>query len=142
MEKEPSVWEYMIMPLKKYSDFKGRSRRKEYWYFTLLMIIIIVPLAFTFGVLSESGNEEIGMIPIGILVLFVLALFVPSLAVTVRRLHDTGRSGWWYLVSLIPYVGNLILIIFTVQDSKPGSNQWGPNPKEQGELDITDHLVD
>ncbi|WP_243398301.1 DUF805 domain-containing protein [Deinococcus koreensis] len=85
--------------------------------------------------LASLGEESaaipsgIGLISLILAVLYALAVFVPSLAVTVRRLHDTGKSGWWYLIGLIPLVGGLVLLVFTVLDSEPGSNRWGPNPK-------------
>ena len=95
--------------LSRYVEFDGRSRRSEYWWWALMMFVC-------------------GFIPI---VNFVVALggFIPSMAVCVRRLHDTGRSGWWLLLVLVPLV-NLVLIYFYIQDSQPGTNEYGPNPKE------------
>jgi len=62
--------------------------------------------------------------------IYTLAVFVPSIAVAVRRLHDTERSGWWLLIALVPFIGAIVLLVFMVQDSKPGKNQYGANPKE------------
>ncbi len=88
--------------------------------------------------LSESGSLfTLGMTPLWI---FALALIIPSLAVTVRRLHDTNRSGWWYLITFVP-LGGIVLLVFMCLDSEPGSNKWGPNPKEPQEMEIADHLV-
>ena len=110
----------------KYATFKGRARRKEYWYFVLFYALAIVALAIVDGVVG-TFSEEIG---IGLFSgVFVLATFVPTLAVTVRRLHDTDRSGWWVLLDLVPFVGALVLFVFTVLDSQPGANRFGPNPK-------------
>jgi uncharacterized membrane protein YhaH (DUF805 family) len=110
----------------KYATFEGRARRAEYWYFVLFYALSIVALAIVDGVVG-TFSEEIG---IGLLSgIFVLATFVPTLAVTVRRLHDTDRSGWWVLLDLVPFIGVLVLFVFTVLDSQPGANRFGPNPK-------------
>jgi uncharacterized membrane protein YhaH (DUF805 family) len=110
----------------KYATFEGRARRAEYWYFVLFYALSIVALAIVDGVVG-TFSEEIG---IGLLSgIFVLATFVPTLAVTVRRLHDTDRSGWWVLLDLVPFIGVLVLLVFTVLDSQPGANRFGPNPK-------------
>ena len=104
--------------LKKYADFNGRARRKEFWMFFLFNLIVAIVL----GVIdSMIGIPVLGLI-------YSLGVLLPSLAVGARRLHDTGKSGWWLLLGLIPLVG-LILIIFWVMDSNPGDNQYGPNPK-------------
>lgn len=113
--------------LRKYADFSGRSRRREYWMFVLFYILIDVALSIVdrmLGFYNSAGGY-------GVLSgLFALALLIPAIAVGVRRLHDTGRSGWWILIGLIPVIGWIVLIVFYVQDSQPGSNAWGPNPKE------------
>jgi len=110
----------------KYATFEGRARRKEYWYYVLFYCLAIVALVIVDGI-TGTLNEEAG---IGLLSgLFVLATVVPSLAVTVRRLHDTNRSGWWVLIGIIPLIGDIVLVVFTVQDSQPGANRFGPNPK-------------
>jgi len=111
---------------KKYATFEGRARRKEYWYYVLFYFLAIFVLAIVDQV-TGTLDEEAG---IGLLSgLFVLATLIPTIAVTVRRLHDTGRRGWWVLLNLIPIVGGLVLIVFTVLDSQPGANRFGPNPK-------------
>ena len=111
---------------KKYADFGGRARRTEYWMFMLFHLLIIFFLFFLSGVLSEFQLEFISLILLGI---YVLASFIPALAITIRRLHDTGKSGWFYLISFIPYIGGIILLIFVVQDSENMYNKWGANPK-------------
>ena len=115
---------------RKYADFRGRARRSEYWFFALFTAIVSLiggTLDAIFGIRSGTYG---GTGPIqGIL---QLALLVPILAAGARRLHDTGRSGWWQLTGLIPIVGWIILIVLFVQDSQP-ANQYGPNPKGLGE---------
>ncbi len=110
----------------KYATFEGRARRSEYWYFMLFYFLAIVALAIV-DVIVGTYSEEGGF---GLLSgLFMLATILPSLAVTVRRLHDTDRSGWWVLINLVPILGALVLLVFTVLDSQPGANRFGPNPK-------------
>ncbi len=113
--------------LKKYAVFSGRARRKEYWFFFLFNIIIQIILGVIDGTIG-SFNPEAGMGLLGML--YTLAILIPVIAVSVRRLHDTDRSGWWLLISLIPLIGTIVLLVFMALDSKPGENKYGPNPKE------------
>ena len=116
--------------LKKYAEFGGRARRKEYWYFTLFNFLAFFVLTFIDGVIG-SFNSEVG---IGLLAgVYSLAILTPAIAVSVRRLHDTNRSGWWLLIELIPVIGAIVLFIFMVQDSQQGDNQYGLNPKPDNE---------
>ena len=118
--------DWFLGALKKYAVFEGRARRREYWFFALFAIIISVVLTVVDTVLGTM-NWEAGY---GILSgIFALAILIPSLAVGARRLHDTGRSGWWLLIGLIPFIGAIVLIVFFVLDSQPGTNAYGPNPK-------------
>ena len=118
---------WFLLALKKYAQFSGRSRRKEYWFFALFYIIIALVVGFIDGAAGTMMAEG----RIGILgMILTLAFFLPSLAVGIRRLHDTGRSGWWTLIAFVPLVGIIVLIVFYVQDSQPGTNEYGPNPKE------------
>ena len=118
---------YFLYCLQHYADFNGRARRSEYWYFVLFNFIVSILIGLSLGVIA-------GLLNVPALVylayLWSLAVFIPSLAVSVRRLHDIGRSGWWLLLSLIPLVGSIILIIWCCFDSQPGANQYGSNPKE------------
>jgi uncharacterized membrane protein YhaH (DUF805 family) len=129
---------------KKYAEFEGRSRRKEYWMFTLFNSVIIfgvmmisAVLSAILGIAAGSGDPShravisvvISVIMMGICVLYCLAIMIPSLACAVRRLHDTGKSGWLLLIGLIP-LGGLVVLIFMMLDSNPGPNMYGPNPKE------------
>ncbi|MCB1044125.1 MAG: DUF805 domain-containing protein [Acidobacteria bacterium] len=106
--------------IKKYAVFTGRARRKEYWMFVLFNIIIAFVLGFVEGLVGGPG---------ALAMLYSLAVLIPGIAVGIRRLHDTDRSGWWLLIGLVPIVGGLILLYFMVIDGTPGSNQYGPNPK-------------
>lgn len=117
---------WFLAVLKKYAVFSGRAQRAEYWYFVLFYLIIIMVLAFL-DAMTGTFSEESG---IGLLSgVFSLATLIPTLAVSVRRLHDTGRSGWWLLLSLIPLIGTIVLLVFFVQDSAAGDNAYGLNPK-------------
>jgi uncharacterized membrane protein YhaH (DUF805 family) len=120
------IMNWYLEVLKKYADFNGRARRKEYWMFFLFNIIITIVLVIVDGMLGTSAVPG----ALGLLgALYSLALLVPGIAVAVRRLHDTGRSGWWILIGLVPFVGFIVLIVFMVQDGTPGENQFGKNPK-------------
>lgn len=112
---------------KQYADFSGRARRKEYWIFSLINYIIIFFLYILQIVMIESTLWLI--FPI-IFFLYAVAVFLPGLAVNIRRLHDIGKSGWWYLIYLIPIIGAIWLTVLMCLDSEPGENQWGENPKE------------
>lgn len=152
---------YYLDVLKKYAVFSGRASRAEYWYFVLFNVFISLALWLIDSFLFSDIVSQIGLGLLG--GLYAIGVFIPSLAVAVRRLHDTNRSGWWTLISLIPVSGLLIsnflisfsgslisiflipvsglliliclisaivLIVFLAQDSKPGENKYGKNPKE------------
>lgn len=111
--------------LRKYAVFDGRARRKEFWMFVLFNVAISIALSIIDNILGltfDSGSGVLGSI-------YSLAVLIPSIAVGVRRLHDTGRSGWWILIGLIPLVGWIILVYFYILDGVRGSNQYGPDPK-------------
>jgi uncharacterized membrane protein YhaH (DUF805 family) len=110
--------------LHKYVGFSGRARRSEYWWFFLFTILVgIVAGALDAGFGTMSGDTNVGVLG----TIASLALLLPGIAVAIRRLHDTSRSGWWILIGLIPIVGWIVLIVFYVQDSK-GENTYGPSP--------------
>ena len=121
--------DWYLEVFRKYAQFSGRSRRKEYWMFTLFNILASVSLGIVDGILG-LGDMGFGLLS-GI---YSLAVIVPSLAVSIRRLHDTGRSGWWLLIALVPILGAIALLVFMVQDGEPGPNRYGPNPKEADAL--------
>ena len=108
--------------LKKYAVFSGRARRKEYWMFYLVNCVI----GAVIGIIEVMA----GMSPQSALtILYTCVILIPSLAVAVRRLHDTGRSGRWMFIALIPFIGAIVLLVMWLQDSQPGDNPYGPNPK-------------
>lgn len=123
---------YMLMPFRKYAQFQGRSRRAEYWWFTLFVVIVSVVLTLIDSALFGGEMGGLGILS-GI---FSLATIVPSLAVGVRRLHDTDRSGWWILIGLIPLIGAIVLLVFYVQDGTPGTNKFGPSPKHESDANV------
>lgn len=123
---------WYLKVLQNYAVFSGRACRKEYWYFVLFNIIITFVLSVVDSWMHLFVNPQYG---VGLLsILYSLAVLIPTLAVLVRRLHDSGRSAWWLLLGLIPILGSIVLLIFTVLDSTPGANEYGPNPK--GNADI------
>lgn len=111
---------WYIEVLKKYAVFSGRARRMEYWMFVLFNFIIAVVLGIVEGILGS---------PAILSTIYTLAVLIPSIAVSMRRLHDIGRTGWWLLIAFVPLIGAVVLIVFMVLDSQPGSNAYGPNPK-------------
>jgi len=112
--------------LRKYAVFSGRARRKEYWMFFLFNLIISFLLGVIDGVMG-TFSPEAGLGLLG--GIYSLAVLIPSIAVTIRRLHDTGRTGWWFLLIFIPLIGAIVLLVFMVLDSEEGTNDYGPNPK-------------
>lgn len=118
---------YYLEALKKYAVFSGRARRAEYWYFVLFNIIVAVVLALIDTLLgTTTGISSFGLLS----GLYSLAVLIPTLAVTVRRLHDIDRTGWWIFINLIPLIGTIVLLVFALTPGTPGNNQYGPNPKE------------
>lgn len=118
---------YYLKVLQNYATFSGRSRRSEYWYFVLfnmIFAIVAVILDNVFG----TAIEGVGYGPI--YGLYILAVFLPGLAVSVRRLHDVGKSGWFFFIVLIPLIGAIWLIVLMATDSNTGENKYGANPKE------------
>ena len=108
----------------KYATFSGRARRKEYWYFVLFNMVVSIVI----GMLARAiGGENLERTLTGI---WSIAVLIPGLAVVWRRLHDIGKSGGWWFLVFVPLVGWIILLIWFCQDSQPGENQYGPNPKE------------
>lgn len=110
-----TIGESVSRVISNYATFSGRARRSEYWWWTLSVFVLM----FVLSLLRVQS----------LFILVWLAIIVPSLAVACRRLHDTGRSGWLQLIVLIPLIGALVLLVFTVQDSQRESNQYGPSPK-------------
>jgi uncharacterized membrane protein YhaH (DUF805 family) len=129
---------------KKYVDFSGRARRKEYWGFYLFYILTLFVVTCAGAILDGAMNLGAGKVSsdipptftLGFLTVAILGTFLPALAVTVRRLHDIGVSGWLYLISLVPYVGGLVIFVMTLIPGQAGSNSYGPSPKEDLGLDV------
>lgn len=139
--QESTVWEYMMMPFKRYSEFGGRSRRREFWSFQLFsslvsgLLVSLITMSTVFRLVSE-----INLIFTGLLAVYWFIMFIPSLAVTVRRLHDIGYSGWWILLLLLPYLGAFVLIVLMLLNGQRGVNAWGNDPKETVKISLEDHL--
>lgn len=122
--------------LRRYGDFTGRARASEYWFFylalaivnTVIFVVLLIPALVTMdpvtqepGVLGSIGSALLGIV--------VLATFVPLLAAGVRRLHDTGKSGWFYLLCLVPFFGGIIIVVLLALPGEPGPNRFGPDPR-------------
>jgi uncharacterized membrane protein YhaH (DUF805 family) len=119
---------WFLRALKKYAVFSGRSQRSEYWFFSLVALSLYIPLLIVdhlLGVVDEDG--DMGLLSGALL----LALLLPGLSVSVRRLHDVGMSGWWFLLSFVPILGDIAMIVIFCLGSEPGENRYGPNPKLQ-----------
>ena len=118
---------WYLEALKKYAVFSGRSRRAEYCCFVLFNLIVLIVLELIDALLGTySFVQGLGLLS-GI---YSLAVIIPSLAVTVRRLHDIDRTGWWILINLIPLIGTIVLLVFALMPGTPGSNRYGPDPKQ------------
>ena len=122
---------YKKVVIENYANFNGRARRSEYWYFTLANLILL-----TIGVILDNVlGINFGRIPYGpISIFYYLAILIPGLAVIVRRLHDVGKSGWYFFISFIPFIGGIWLLVLFLTDSQAGDNQYGPNPKTADEV--------
>ncbi|PID36282.1 MAG: DUF805 domain-containing protein [Rhodobacterales bacterium] len=118
----------------KYATFSGRATRSEYWWFILFYMIAYAALTFVDGALFGSVERLVYGVKVEMQVMalsgiFALASFLPSLGVAVRRLHDTDRSGWWFLIAFVPLIGFIVLLVFFVTDGTRGANRFGPDPK-------------
>lgn len=120
LEENYTAFDWFKKVIKNTFNYQGRARRKEYWYYILIASIIIL-IGFTLDGILDTPDTLSGLAG--------FILFFPSLAVTIRRLHDIGRSGWWYLVSAIPLIGSLILLFWNCQETSPETNQWGAPAK-------------
>jgi uncharacterized membrane protein YhaH (DUF805 family) len=128
---------WYVKVLKQYVDFSGRARRREYWMFVLINVVILIVLSLIDTLLgtgdfraTSGGGSFYAANSLGLLSgLYTLAVLLPSIAVTVRRLHDTDRTGWWILLGFIPIIGGIVLLVFYVLEGTRGPNRYGPDPK-------------
>lgn len=131
-------WKKVVF--KNYANFSGRARRAEYWNFVLVNIIIYIPL-YLFGMVGMFNRSAsvLSLITLSMVGLFALAMFIPSLAVLVRRLHDTGKSGWYFLLYFIPIIGVILMLVWLFTDGDRFVNSYGEDPKNPGipELEFT-----
>lgn len=126
IDRSPIEW--MLLPLKRYAEFDGRSCRAEYWWFQLMYFVIVLTTVLPGVILSESSSA-LGYVLLGIGVLAMFALLIPGIAVSIRRLHDTDRPGTWILIGIIPiisYIGGFVLLYFYVCEGDRGPNKFGP----------------
>ncbi|WP_161880377.1 DUF805 domain-containing protein [Deinococcus alpinitundrae] len=115
--------------VKKYAVFTGRARRHELWMFQLFYCILSLPFMLIDVLLLTPGNSQGTPVPL-LTSLFSLSMLLLSLGVNLRRLHDVGRSGWWFFLAFIPLVGPIAILIFHVADRQLGRNKWGDSPKQ------------
>jgi len=130
---------YLKVLKEHYADFNGRARRQEYWMFMLFHVII----ALVFGVpviISMADNDEPNVIFVILLAVYLLGTMIPSIALTVRRLHDIGKSGGWYFIRFVPYIGGIWLLALVCKDSENGNNEYGQNPKGLGNDDAINQI--
>lgn len=119
-ESEFNMIDWFVKCLKNYANFSGRARRKEYWFFFLTYLIALIITLVIDGILNTDGI---------ISVIFILAMIIPSLSVSIRRLHDINKSGWYWFIQMIPLIGPIITLIWLATDTKPEVNQWGQPAK-------------
>ena len=132
--------DYMLMPLKRYADFQGRSRRKEYWMFALGIFLVYIVLgalavaagAFSMGTVDgqTASFSPLMWVVVALFTILILGILVPSIAVQVRRFHDQDKSGWFCLIGLIPYIGGIVVFVFMCLEGTKGPNRFGPDPKD------------
>ena len=124
---------YLKVIKENYANFEGRARRKEYWMFILIHLIIIVVLYALFGVGMASESSALSSIAGGLVGLYTLATLIPNIAVVVRRLHDIGKSGWYYFVAFIPFIGGIWLLVLLATEGDRRDNEYGSDPKLEAE---------
>lgn len=133
---------YYLNAIRNYANFKGRARRSEYWYFALFNVLFAIAAILIDNALNttfymgENYPFRYGLVYL----LYALFALLPGLAVLVRRLHDTGKSGWFFFICLIPLVGPIWLLVLLFTNSMYGDNRYGPNPKGLGSLDDIDRI--
>lgn len=126
---------YLKVVRDNYANFTGRARRKEYWMFALFNGIFIIGIMLVSGGIAAATDMPAIM---GLYMIYALGVLVPSLAVVVRRLHDVGKSGWFYLIGLIPLIGPIWIFVLLVTEGDTGPNQYGPDPKAENAEEINE----
>ncbi|MDV3510470.1 DUF805 domain-containing protein [Stenotrophomonas sp. C4297] len=114
----------MMIPLTRYAQFNGRASRSEYWWFQLFIMIVSIPLYMLSFYAGYSGSQGLAMVSTGLSVVMWLVFALPCIAATIRRLHDTDRSGWWLLLAFVPFIG-LVLLVFMLLPGTLGGNRFG-----------------
>lgn len=132
---------YYIHCLKNYTNFTGRARRSEFWFFILFHFLFMIAILFLSSLFDnvsvvEDDLNDLASLPVILFFIYFVATFIPTLAVTARRLHDMGKSGTWFFIYFVPLIGGIWLLVLLFSDSQPGRNKWGYNPKEEGRDDI------
>ena len=124
---------WYLTVLKNYAGFSCRARRQEFWMFYLLNIFLIMVVSIMVFLTKDTDTilESFAYGLSSLFFIYSLIILIHSLAVSVRRLHDVGKSGWFLLIGLIPFIGGIILLVFMCLDSEAGENKYGPNPKEK-----------
>lgn len=134
--------DWMLMPLRRYADFSGRSRRKEYWMFALMNFLFFMMIGIGFSIytsytvsaaLRHESPSMFGFMGVFIsfAMIYVLIMLVPSIAVQVRRFHDQDKSGWFVLLNFVPYIGGIVVLVFMCLEGTRGENRYGPDPKAE-----------
>lgn len=126
---------YLKVVRDNYANFNGRARREEYWMFVLFNMLFAIGIAVISSVLTSLTNIEAFF---GLYAIYILGVLVPSLAVAVRRLHDINKSGWFYLIVLIPIIGSIWLLVLFVTEGDAGANDYGTDPKSPSDLEINE----
>lgn len=121
--------DYYLSVWRNYAAFSGRARRSEYWFFALFNFLALIVLELIVAAAQTSKNDGLIFLTALPCMLYLLASIVPSLAVTVRRLHDINKSGWWYFIAFVPFIGPIWLLILTCIEGTAGPNQYGRDPK-------------
>jgi uncharacterized membrane protein YhaH (DUF805 family) len=115
---------WYLAVLKKYTVFDGRASRTEFWMFALFNFIALIVISVLGAILAGKGS----VIGSALMLLYALGTLLPNIGVAIRRLHDTGRSGWWILLAFVPFIGFVVLLVFYILESQPGDNEYGPSP--------------
>lgn len=125
-------WAMFLRTFRKFGETDGRANRTEYWNFFAFNFVCLFGMGFLMGLLGDANKDSVNIVEgviAFLIIVYFLAAIAPSIAVAVRRLHDLDRSGWWFLVHFIPFVGGLIFLLFAVSPGTPGKNQYGPKPR-------------